>query len=56
MVKKKKIKDFTIDEINKICLNTWTCARCPLGRTAYSGCPIQRMSGDDLEREFEVEE
>lgn len=49
---KKKIKDFTIEEINEIC-SKQLCTYCPL-RTFCDNKFI--MSKKDLEKEIEVEE
>lgn len=57
---KKKIKDLTIEEIDKICNNT-NCGRCPLlfcEDCHYANVCLNQAHGlyDFLNQEIEVEE
>ena len=49
---KKKIKDLTLGEINKLC-HSLGCDKCPL-RYLDSDCPI--IIDTELEREVEIDE
>lgn len=56
----KKVKDLSIDEIDKICNNT-NCGRCPLlfcEDCFYNNVCLNKVNGlyDFLNKEIEVEE
>ena len=50
---KKKIKDLTLEEMNKICKKQFTCRNCPL-KSSFKTCI--KYWGVYLEREVEVDE
>lgn len=49
---KKKIKDFTIGEVLKICKSCHDCPSCPF----YNAGCIGYVNEEDFEEEVEVEE
>lgn len=51
---KKKIKDLTLEELYKMCIN-YKCAKCPFAD--YDECPrFDNKLKDDLEKEVEADE
>lgn len=55
---KKKIKDLTVEETEKICDKHYVCNECPLDTPSYKPCMknIIQSYKEDLDKEVEVEE
>ena len=56
---KKKIKEFTLEELNNHCNNSVSCECCPLFKVFninYNNCFFIDIPNSNMEKEIEVEE
>lgn len=59
---KKKIKDLTIQDLNKVCSNTLRCDNCPLRFNNSTSCWRSKLIAErelklshfDIEKEIEI--